>query len=161
MSQNPARKKGPSFVPTGRVIKYPPKCALFGTPKSGPEPPPGKPPISYISGTRKGPKMAIFGLPWSGSGAGRRAARRAAAPPRAPRAPGSRPASGEGVSRGASGGGLEGVSLYGRGMAINGHTPPTLEYIYSSQQASLSRLRATAPRPRMTITRSIDDSDSM
>ena len=55
-------KKRAQTVPTGRVIKYPPKCAFFGTPETGPNPTPvGTPqiwPFPYIFVIEKGPKMA-------------------------------------------------------------------------------------------------------
>ena len=89
----PGGKKVQIFVPTGRVIKYPKKCALFGPPGGTPRGPqvgypPGIPP-SNSKNRLFGPKMGPFLGPWRGPGGG----------------PGGRPGGGPaGGPRGAPGG---------------------------------------------------------
>ena len=51
-------KNVPNSVPTGRVIKYPTKCAFFGLPGA-----PGRPPGEGASGGLLGGYLASWGCP--------------------------------------------------------------------------------------------------
>ena len=90
MAQNGGWKKRPQTVPTGRVIKYPKKCALFcppggeppGEPKSAPQEAPQKGgflvQFDHLLAPKKAQKWPILGVPEGVPGRPRGA-------PRAPR----------------------------------------------------------------------------
>ena len=107
-----------NFVPTGRVIKYPKKCALFCPPPGGAPPggsksallwdPPGAP-KRYINLIQKGPDMAQNGGPGRGPREGPRGA--PGGPPGGPGRGG--PPGGPGGPRGGPGGAPRGPPFWG------------------------------------------------